>query len=300
MNSPNRQLELLDKFWNYLSFLGEYVDISEAWGVAASDPARTKLLSRLSQHMHPVLRADVSFIGYRDIKGSSDGWLQLVEDSIEFTPDSYWESSLVERLTSSKWRIPISELEKLPNGKTAVFFDEGLSNAPWVFHEMVTALAVNKLTLMSREYFLFFCDIDERVTTFPRYTDFDKKMLDIATGILFVGFQSGLRTRMQTPTQQEVPMRLLIFGAFTPVIILAVVIGLLILAAGQVPAIALLLIFVVALLFTLMSFIFTLVVVRAINPDQATRLFEDVVGKIPGLQIFLRDRNGTESKDDPS
>jgi len=202
MDTPGRHNEMFGTFWNFLAYLQKYVKVAKALSPVHTDPARTVLLSTLTEHMRPVLRADITFVGYRNLENDSDNWIQIVKESIDAGWGTHWRSSLLQRLEELGWRFPYDELAILQTAYSVVLFDWGLQKLPKVLQGVVTALAVSRVALSGREYYLFFCDVGEKVADSPRYTDFDKTMLTVATGILEVGFKSGVRRGRKT--QQDI------------------------------------------------------------------------------------------------
>lgn len=190
-NGPNQQA---DAFWNFLAYLRKYVEMSKnLLKSSQSDSGRTRLLSALAEYMRPILRADMSFVGYRDIGKEPAAWLNIVPDTIKPQTRLLRPPPLIKRLKVMEWCFLYEELEQNWNGTAIVFLDQQLAKFPVVFRGSVTALAISKVTLQEREYFLFFCDIDEYTGTGARYNEFDKVMLDVATGLLGAGFESGVR-----------------------------------------------------------------------------------------------------------
>lgn len=191
--TPNRQNETTDRFWNFLASLQKYIDVVKGRSLPDDDPARTLLLSTLTAYMRPVLRADLTCVGYQSTDNTLSNWLQVVEATIKPEGGVYQQSPLIQRIKDADWRFPYDQFSIIRPDNPITLFDQGLQKLPVVFQGVVTALAVSQVTLFGRKYFIFFFDIEEKVVTFPRYTEFDKAMLKVATGILEIGFQSGTR-----------------------------------------------------------------------------------------------------------
>jgi len=183
-----------DAFWNFLAYLKEYVKMSKSLLHSnKGDSSRTRLLSALAENMRPFLRADISFVGYRDIGEEPAVWLNIVPETVEPWNEFSQSSPLIKHLKLMEWCFLYQELEQNWNGTAYVFLDQELERFPIVFRGAITALAISRLTLQEREYFLFFCDINDHTGEGTRYTDFDKATLDVATGLLGAGFESGVR-----------------------------------------------------------------------------------------------------------
>ncbi|OQY23724.1 MAG: hypothetical protein DRJ03_27210 [Chloroflexi bacterium] len=194
MTEFERKTQAADTFWSFLAYLNKYVTVSKDLKHALADPGRTRLLSTLIEHMLPVLRADVAFVAYRNVEDDSDAWLYVPRESIKPERELQQRSPLIERMEELNWSLPHSELAMVQNGIPLVLFDQGLEKLPASFEGVVTALAISRMTLWGREYFLFFCDTQHKTRDLPRYNNFDKAMLAVSTGILEAGFVSGVRT----------------------------------------------------------------------------------------------------------
>ena len=158
-NGPNQQA---DVFWNFLGYLRKCVEVSrKLLQSSADDSGRTQLLSALAEYMRPVLRADISFVGYRDIGEEPAAWLNIVPETIKPQSNLAQPPMLIKRMRLVEWCFPYQELEQNWNGTAIVYFNQQLERLPTVFHGSVTALAISRLILPEREYFLFFCDINE-------------------------------------------------------------------------------------------------------------------------------------------
>lgn len=200
--ASNMHHDLYITFWNFLAYLRKYLDVIKLIAPSDTDPARTQLISMLTENLRPVLRADLAFIGYRDLDDSSD-WLKIVKESVRPGPDSaHWQSPLIQHIEKQGWRLPYNGLDLIEIDLPTMLFDEGLQKLPAILEGLVAAVAISRLMLFGREYFLFFCDIDRKETDAPRYTDFDKAMLSVAIGVLGTGFQSGVRRGRQV--QQDI------------------------------------------------------------------------------------------------
>lgn len=190
-NGPSQQA---DAFWNFLAYLRKYVEMSKnLLQSSKSDSGRTRLLSALADYMRPVLRADISFVGYRDIGEEPTDWLYIVRETVKPWNEISPSSPLIKHLKLMEWCFLYEELEQNWNGTAFVMMDQQLDQFPVVFRGSVTALAISRVILQEREYFLFFCDVSEYTGVSPRYNEFDKVMLDVATGLLGAGFESGVR-----------------------------------------------------------------------------------------------------------
>jgi hypothetical protein len=193
MDVPDRELKMLGTFWDFLAYLERYVELARDVTPVETDPARTLLLSTLSDCMRPVLRADVAFTGYRDLKNGAGDWLHIIKETSKIGREAHLRSPLIKRMEALSWRLPSNAMEAVQTGRPIMLFDRGLDKLPEALQGVVTALAASRVTLAEREYFLFFCDVEDNEEDFPRYNSFDKTMLAVATGILEVGFQSGIR-----------------------------------------------------------------------------------------------------------
>lgn len=194
--------ETYKSFWSFLAYLEKYNSVMKATSPVDTDPARTRLLSTLSEHMLPVMRANLSFVAYRDMLEESD-WVVVDQETISTARPEYRQSRLLQHMEELNWRFRYEVMSDVAVERPALLFDFGLQKVPAVFRGLVTALAASRVLLGGREYFLFFCDLDERALTTPRYDDFDRKMLSVATGILATGFQSGVRRGRQVQQNIE-------------------------------------------------------------------------------------------------
>jgi signal transduction histidine kinase len=192
MTESDHQVEAFATFWNFLAYLQKIVDVAKETAKAETDPGRTRLLSTLTEYMGHVLSADLTFVGYRSEEDPID-WLRIDKDSVRPKSGPHWQSPLFRDLQGLNWCFPRGLLKTIEAGTSAVYFDKRLDDLPVFFRDVVTSLAVSRVVLLEREYFLFFCDIEEHADESPRYTDFDKAMLSVAIGLLEVGFQSGVR-----------------------------------------------------------------------------------------------------------
>jgi signal transduction histidine kinase len=188
-----RRDEMCLTFWNFLAYLRRYVATIRELSPVDTDAARTKLISRLTENMRPVLKADLAFVAFREIEGNLNDWLTVVRESLSIEQEGQQLSPLVKRIEELGWRVRYDELAAVPHGRAHLLFDLGLQRCPGALQGVVTALAMSRVTLSSREYFLFFCDVEERRSDHPRFNDFDRTMLTVATGILEAGFRSGVR-----------------------------------------------------------------------------------------------------------
>jgi signal transduction histidine kinase len=212
MDTPNRRNEMFRTFWNFLAYLEKYIAVANVLVQVDTDPARTLLLSTLIEYMCPALRADLTFVGYRNLEDNTSDWLQVVKESMKGRGNDQQQSALVKRMEELDWRLPYNELVIVRTDYPIVLFDQGLQKLPSVLQGVVTALAASRVALSGRDYFLFFCDVEEKVADSPRYTDFDKAMLKVATGILEIGFRSGVRKgrRVQQDIEEEQTRRFLL------------------------------------------------------------------------------------------
>jgi signal transduction histidine kinase len=199
---PNSHIELVSKFWDFLAYLQKYITVVKDRRLPDTDPARTLLLSTLAEYMLPVLRADLSCIGYRNIENDTNDWIEVVQETIKTQNETHHESTFVHRMAELNWHFPYKEFGLFRDSDPLLLFDEGLKKLPVVFQGAITALVISKVTLLGREYFILFCDVEEKNTTSPRYSEFDKKMVGVALGILEIGFQSGVRRGRKE--QQEI------------------------------------------------------------------------------------------------
>lgn len=202
MSISSHQEEMLNTFWGFLGYLKKYVEVAKTFSTTETDPARTLLLSTLTENMCPVFRADLAFVGYRNVEQKLNNWIQIDPETIKPDTFLYKDCALLKQLDAQEWRIDKAELEIVQPEHPALLFGEGLQKLPLTFRGLVTALAMCRVGLFGREYFLFFCDIEEKMGDSPRYSDFDRTMLTVATGMVEVGFQSGVRRGRKV--QQEV------------------------------------------------------------------------------------------------
>ncbi len=193
MSSFSRQDEMFVTFWNFLTYLDKYVGVVSLLEPVDANPARTVLLSKLVEYMCPVLRADVTFVGYCNPESTAIDRLEIVKESVRVERGTQEQLALIKRLEGLGWGFPCREMDIVQIDQPTVLFDHSLERLPRIFRGAVTALAVSRLALFGREYFLFFCDVEKKTTTSPRYTGFDKVMLKVATGLLEIGFRSGVR-----------------------------------------------------------------------------------------------------------
>jgi signal transduction histidine kinase len=194
MSTLSRQDEMFATFWDFLTYLDKYVAVVNLLDPVETDPARTVLLSKLVEYMRPVLRADVTFVGFCNLENTSSDRLHVVKESLKIRPGIQAEQpALVKRLEGLKWHFPCREVDFVQVDQPEVLFDAGLERLPRFLREVVTALAISRVELFGREYFLFFCDVEPRAVSGPRYTGFDKAMLKVAAGLLATGFRSGVR-----------------------------------------------------------------------------------------------------------
>lgn len=202
MPASSRQEEMLNTFWEFLGYLKKYVEVAKTFSTTETDPARTLLLSTLTENMRPVFRADLAFVGYHNVEQKLHDWIQIAPETIKPDSSPHKDCALLKRLAALEWRIDKGELEIVQPEHPALLFGEGLQKLPLTFRGLVTALAMCRVGLFGREYFLFFCDIEEKMDDSPRYGDFDRTMLTVATGMVEVGFQSGVKRGRKV--QQEV------------------------------------------------------------------------------------------------
>jgi hypothetical protein len=202
--TPDRQNETTDRFWNFLAYLQKYVEVVKDRTLPDNKLARTLMLSTLTEYMRPVLRADLACVGCHSIEGVSGNWLQVMEETIKPKKGVDQQSHLIQRMKDADWRFPYDEFNAIGADNPIILFDQGLQKLPVIFQGEVTALAASQVTLSGREYFLFFFDTQKKVMNSPRYTDFDKAMLKVATGILEIGFQSGIHVGRKESLRNQV------------------------------------------------------------------------------------------------
>ena len=190
-STADYQNEITDRSWNFLAYLQKYVDVVKGRTVPDDDLGRALMLSTLAEYIRPVLNADLTCVGYHNTENTSNDWLQVVEATIKPEGSIYQQTSLIRRMKVADWRFPYDEFSIIFANNPIALFGQGLQKLPGFFQGVVTALASFQVTLLEREYFLFFFDVEERGVNFPRYTEFDKAMLKVAAGIFEVGFQSG-------------------------------------------------------------------------------------------------------------
>jgi signal transduction histidine kinase len=193
MDTFDREREMLGAFWDFLAYLQRYVELAKSEALLDTDPARTRLLSTLIECMRPVLHADLAFVGYRNLEDDPGDWVQIVKETSKIGRNVHQRSSLIGRMEDLDWRLPYDQLTALQFDHPVMLFDQGLEKTPLAFQGVVTALAISRVVLSGRDYFLFFCDVEKKAKDYPRYDGFDRTMLAVATGILDVGFQSGVR-----------------------------------------------------------------------------------------------------------
>jgi signal transduction histidine kinase len=191
-----RQDQAYASYWYFLAYLRKYVELAKGLSsLPDDDPGRTRLLSTLAANMCPVLQADVSFVAHRSLEEDLTDWLDVVPASIRPEQGPHLESELIRRIEGMGWCFPCEGLgNEEADSKSVMLFDRGLEERlPAFFQGVVTALALCRVKLLGREYFLFFCNIKENARTARRYADFDKPMLTVAIGLVEAGFQSGVR-----------------------------------------------------------------------------------------------------------
>ena len=125
MDIPNRQQEMVDTFWNFLAYLQKYIEAVKDLIPVDTDPARTLLLSALTEHMRPVLLADLAFVGYCSLENDSSECVQIVKESIRPAQGPHWQSSLIKRLEELAWRLPSDGLAVVRTSSPVMLFDQG-------------------------------------------------------------------------------------------------------------------------------------------------------------------------------
>jgi DNA-binding response OmpR family regulator len=186
----DHQTELAKQFSDFLANFQKYIKVIKSKTISDADLSRTQLLSMLTEQMLPVLRADLAFVGVRN-KNNSEDSLQVIQETITTEIKECRNCDLIRRMNEAGWRFPFDEFILFIDNSPAAFFGEKLKKLPEAFKGVVTALMVSKVDLFGKEYLLCFCDVKEKTSISPRYSEFDKSILLIATGFLEVGFQSG-------------------------------------------------------------------------------------------------------------
>lgn len=193
MIDNSRLQQTLDTFWHFLAYLKKYIFEARDLSSTDTDPGRTRLLSTLVEYLHPILEADCAFIGYHELDNSSNDLLLIVRDTIKEKDNYSLNNQLFDRLENLGWQLHLLDFNFVQSGRPSLLFDKGLEKLPLDLQDVVKAMAVARILLLEREYFLFFVDTGIISSTTPRYNDFDGAMLEVATGLVEKGFQSGVR-----------------------------------------------------------------------------------------------------------
>ena len=291
-----RMQQKSDIYWQFLACLQGYVSSVQKLNLEDTDLGRTRLLSTLAEYMRPVLRADLAVVGYRELEGDLSDCVYLDSDTIKpERADGHKDTPLIKGLEESGWAISYSESGLSTLDYPATLFDSTLEKSPWIFRTTVTALAVSRVTLGEREYYLFFCDVEGEDKHGPRYDSFDNTMLAVATGVLQTGFQSGARGGGGDETELKQAFgRVLIF--LLGVTGISLIVPMIAVLAPSISPLFLFLILLVAIISVFGA-------MHLLSDEQTERLLArilDIVDRlIPGFRVRDDDKNKPDEGSEP-